>query len=420
MADVATNEIFTGTLASEYVAACTREVGEVVALFHQPQPPVINSPDDGEVTNDTTPTVEGSAVPFGEVDVYLDGAYVATVGVDEDGLWEWTSGALAQGAHDVAAKVTDSLGVVSEFSETINFTVDTTAPTATEITAPEDASVSNEDRPTIEGVADPLSTVRIYVDGGLVGTVTADAGGDWSYRLTLAQALDDGEYELTATATDAAGNISSESDPVTIEVDTSAPAAPVVTSPADESETGDTTPTISGTSEAGASIDVFLNGSLVGTVAANGGGNWSYTLSGAQTLNDGEYTASARASDEAGNESALSAEVDFTVSTADVPEVTVVDPPAGSELAASQAITLDVTDDSGELRAVVIMVKMPELKLYEVAYDSEDFAPGYVNSSRSGIALGFRFVLRRLGNWPQNLAELSIKAVAVDKRGGGA
>ncbi|WP_269436251.1 Ig-like domain-containing protein [Ralstonia pseudosolanacearum] len=40
----------------------------------------------------------------------------------------------------------------------------------------------------------------------MLGTTTADASGNWSYTPTTA--LTDGSHSLTATATDAAGNVS--------------------------------------------------------------------------------------------------------------------------------------------------------------------------------------------------------------------
>ena len=47
------------------------------------------------------------------------------------------------------------------------------------------------------------------------------------------QALADGTHAITATATDAAGNVSGVSNTVNLTIDTVAPAAPVITSPAD-------------------------------------------------------------------------------------------------------------------------------------------------------------------------------------------
>ncbi len=54
---------------------------------------------------------------------------------------------------------------------------------------------------------------------------------------------------VTATATDPAGNTSPVSAPKTFTVDTVAPGAPVVTSPAEGSTTANPTPNLAGTAE---------------------------------------------------------------------------------------------------------------------------------------------------------------------------
>jgi hypothetical protein len=86
-----------------------------------------------------------------------------------------------------------------------------------------------------------------------------------------------------------------------VQVDTRAPAAPVITAPAANSTTG-TAFTLSGTAEAGTTVELFEDGVSRGTISA-GGGTWSRASSGVTT---GAHTYSARATDFAGNVSALS------------------------------------------------------------------------------------------------------------------
>ena len=85
-----------------------------------------------------------------------------------------------------------------------------------------------------------------------------------SHHLKLA----DANYTLTVTATDEAGNISDPSAGLPITIDTTAPAAPVITTTT--ALTNDNTPTIEGTAEAGSTVELF-NGLLadsLGTVTA--------------------------------------------------------------------------------------------------------------------------------------------------------
>lgn len=56
----------------------------------------------------------------------------------------------------------------------------------------------------ISGSTEAGATVDVYVDGELVATTTADENGEWSVEVD--EELEDGEREVTVTATDEAGN----------------------------------------------------------------------------------------------------------------------------------------------------------------------------------------------------------------------
>ena len=89
--------------------------------------------------------------------------------------------------------------------------------------------------------------------------------------------LADGPHTVKATARDAAGNTSAESAANTFTVDTTAPAAPVVLTPANGSTTSDNTPAFSGTAEADSTVSVIVDGTPMGPVTADASGNWSFT-----------------------------------------------------------------------------------------------------------------------------------------------
>ena len=74
------------------------------------------------------------------------------------------------------------------------------------------------------------------------------------------------------------------------------PPAPTV------SGNGTATPTLSGTTEAGATVRVYDGGALIATTAANGSGAWSVTV----TLAVGSHSLTVTASDSAGNTSGVS------------------------------------------------------------------------------------------------------------------
>jgi hypothetical protein len=89
-------------------------------------------------------------------------------------------------------------------------------PAAPVITTPLDGSVLRDDRPTIAGTALPNTTVQVYDDGNLVGTVAADAQGDWA--LVADEPLAPGEHTLTAMASNDAGGTSDPSVEVTFTI----------------------------------------------------------------------------------------------------------------------------------------------------------------------------------------------------------
>ncbi len=64
-------------------------------------------------------------------------------------------------------------------------------------------NITNSTLPTFIGVAEPGSTVSIYLGLKHLGEVIVAKDGTWSYTLTTP--LKDGEYNITATATDIAG-----------------------------------------------------------------------------------------------------------------------------------------------------------------------------------------------------------------------
>jgi hypothetical protein len=80
-------------------------------------------------------------------------------------------------------------------------------------------NITNDTTPTFEGMAQPESTVELSADGVSLGTTGADATGAWS----LTTALDEGIHTITATATDAGGNVSDPSLPLSVTVDTTEP-----------------------------------------------------------------------------------------------------------------------------------------------------------------------------------------------------
>jgi hypothetical protein len=143
--------------------------------------------------------------------------------------------------------------------------------------------------------------------------------------------LADGSHTFAVDAVDEAGNADATPASRTWTVDTVAPAAPVIGSPADGTVSGTGTVVISGTAEPASTVAVFDGASQMGTGAASGDGSWSVTLSG---VADGGHSYTARATDAAGNVSAASAAVGVTVDTA-APQTAIDSGPTGTVLSRS-------------------------------------------------------------------------------------
>ncbi|NGP87657.1 Ig-like domain-containing protein [Fodinibius halophilus] len=228
-----------------------------------------------------------------------------------------------------AGGATDGAGAGNEAASQFSITYDGTppaAPASLDLASGSDTGDSNTDNntnnttSTINGTAPANTTVAITSDqDGQLGTATADGTGNWSF--TPGTALSEANHNITATATDAAGNTSSSSSALSVIIDTSAPNAPATLDMLAGSDTGDSdsdnitsndTPAISGTAEANSIIEINSDkdGSL-GTTTANSSGDWSFTPGSAIT--EATHAITAQATDAAGNTGSSSSSLSITV-----------------------------------------------------------------------------------------------------------
>lgn len=153
---------------------------------------------------------------------FFDG--VTSLGIDSDGSdgWSvsWDTTTASNGEHALTATATDTAGQTA--SDSVNVTVDNTPPTV-EITSPSaGATVSG----TIDVTADASDTatsvaaVEFFVDGASLGT-DSDGSDGWSVSWNTAS-VTNGDHNLTAVATDAAGNTTT-SVAITVTVSNDAP-----------------------------------------------------------------------------------------------------------------------------------------------------------------------------------------------------
>ncbi|MCF3195978.1 Ig-like domain-containing protein, partial [Pseudomonas bubulae] len=258
---------------SQVVISITQVVDDVA--------PITGNLSNGGVSNDTTPTLHGQATPGSTVTVYDGTTPIGTTTADGLGNWTLTTPDLVEGAHALTATSTTATGTSAPTSP-FNLTIDTTAPgqpgaggnggidlitdNVGQVTGPiADGGTTDDTTPTLSGGGQtPGDTVTIIDNGEPLATVIVAPDGTWTYT---PPPLNDGEHPFTLVVTDPAGNASAPSDPYTITVDTTAPAAPVITGVLDDQAgitgnissgglTNDARPTISGTGEPGATVEV--------------------------------------------------------------------------------------------------------------------------------------------------------------------
>ena len=236
----------------------------------------------------TKTPVEVSAEPGSKVELFdKDGNKIGEATADENGKATITP-TVAIPAGNVTAKATDPAGNTSDASDPMVATTDTTAP-AKPVVATDLTDKAGTKTP-VEVSAEPGSKVELFdKDGNKIGEATADENGKATITPTVAIPAGN----VTAKATDPAGNTSDASDPMVATTDTTAPAKPV----ANTVKAGDTA--ITGTAEAGSTVEVTLpDGSKV-SAKADQDGNFSVPVSG---LKEGD-TVSVTATDDAGNTS---------------------------------------------------------------------------------------------------------------------
>ncbi|UBH28893.1 Ig-like domain-containing protein [Aeromonas enteropelogenes] len=232
-------------------------------------------------------------------------------------------------------------------------TFDLTAPSIS-VVAPDN---SKDTTPTITGTTDavPGSTITLIVTdaNGKQQTLTATVQPDGSFSVDVVVPLPEGGYDVTASVTDPVGNTSTATDNGSVDV-----TAPVITVEAPDN-TNDTTPSITGTTDAapGSTITLVVtdaNGNqqtLTATVQPDG----SYSTDVVTPLPDGDYDVIASVTDPAGNKRMVSdngsvdTTANITVSLDDVNADNAANAPitGSSDIGPGRTVTLVITDAKG-------------------------------------------------------------------------
>ncbi len=161
----------------------------------------------------------------------------------------------------------------------------------------------------VGGDASPGATVRVYLDAAIdpACTATADNGGHWTCNLAGATP---GAHAAVVAATVLSATEAAAA--VTITIDPTAPAAPVILAPTSGAHLSASPAAISGTAEPESEVTVREGPTELCAATTDAAGQWSCVPT--TSLPDGPHSVTATAVDAAGNSGPSSA-VTFTLDT---------------------------------------------------------------------------------------------------------
>nr|WP_269438165.1 S8 family serine peptidase [Phosphitispora fastidiosa] len=295
-----------------------------------PEAPSVNPVDD----NDTV--VTGTAEPNNTVTVY-DNVYSTVIN---------SAAAAGDGAFTVSVdtqpsgkvlKITAKDNRGNESAGTLVTVTDGTSPPAPDIvTLTNDSyvNITNVNSFTFSGTEDEAGAdVKLYCNGSQLLGSTAAAGGAWTMIVDLS-GLTDGPLSITATASDAAGNVSSPSSAKTLIKDTVNPTFTVTTAP-NPAPSGDVTVTVAANETLQEAPVVVVGGNTVTMAPTSTVNVWevSYPIS----TENGIINITVAGTDAAGNSG--SAGVSFTADTI-APDKPYITAPTAGEFGYNSSITV--------------------------------------------------------------------------------
>ena len=232
------------------------------------------------------------------------------------------------GTHTITASATDSRGYTT--SETFTITVqDTTAPKVSSVKA--SPAIADDDAGktliftlNMSEIVNVTGTPTLTLNDGGVASYVSGSGTNaltFSYMVaagqnTSALAISAMNLPNSAAINDIYGTAASLSGALTtfsgLQIDTTAPVAPVISADA----VSGSTVILNGTAEANSTVTVFDGTTALGTAATNAGGTWSYT---AGALSNGSHGFTATATDVAGNTGTASQAFNLSLGTPQPP-----------------------------------------------------------------------------------------------------
>jgi prefoldin subunit 5 len=274
---------------------------------------------DGSTVSLSVVTVRGQTEPLADVEVSTPTSTYAT-SANDTGYYELTNVSLTEGVNALTVTATNDAGVERSMNKLI------VRDTICMLWVAPVASPTRDALIGLSGWTDAGATVTV---DGVSATVNPD--GTWAASASLSE----GANSILIEATDAVGNVNQVW--VDVELDTTPPSL-VIASPADGSNTSEASVTVSGTTDAGATVTVN------GVLASNGTTDWSATI----VLSEGMNTITVTASDALGNSVTDGIVVEF------IPPVYVTPEELAAALAVLEDTLSNLSDDMAALEAMLL------------------------------------------------------------------
>ena len=276
----------------------------------------------GGTTSSTKPVITGKA-DAGNIVVVYDGVRpIGSVTADANGNWTITPAVdLKTGAHNFAAIAQDTAGNFGASSALVNVTITSSAVTPPTPIITDDhglpivaGGTTADAKPQISGSGPAGDIITVYDGATPIGSTKINPDGKWTFTPTTD--LSNATHAITVTDKVPGGTEGPHSGAAGFTVDTTVPAAPVITAARDLDSggnviapvpTGSTiayqTVALTGTTTANAVVYVYDGATLLGSSRADGSGVWSYLKTNYST---GTHDLSATVKSAAGVESAHS------------------------------------------------------------------------------------------------------------------
>lgn len=292
-----------------------RAASQPVTILDVVAPDAPQLDDAPPTANDNEPVITGNAEPGSTVALYVEadcgGGIGDTTTADSSGEFSFTPSVPDDSTTDFSVIATDGSGNSSDCSNSVTYVEDSTTPGAPTGLVTQPNSPANDNAPRVLGNAADGSTVTLYESNdcsGFAAGAGQASGGTFDIETNV---TDDSSTNFSATAADAAGNVSGCSSPVTYVEDSSPPAAPTNLSTSPASPADNESPHVQGGAEQGSTVTVYKSADCTGPTAGTGqasGGTFDIEVS---VPDDSTTDFSATATDQAGNTGACSASITY-------------------------------------------------------------------------------------------------------------